>query len=311
MGEKDRVLELIKEIQPSYFTTTTPTHGPKRADGARDEKAPHAAGKAGPQTKTQDFDDAFFAEQLHLAYRRLAGSWFRRTFSARKLGCIRLARVDIWSGGSLPSASRTRDHDSTISTASPTGLLMAVRVPNSSDTYRDDSNVFDIDASNPFTEAKLWDLWRHPQQGKGRYAWVHWARRIADVNSSLPDIAKVDNGEAGIDIDGISEEHGSSSHAHRHRVSSSAPSPRTSVLTIQFTHTFSILRLCLALSLILAVTVASALLWIFLGTSGWRDLQAGGKGERVGPGMLIAVAALLVQMIGFAIWVGVSWWVVP
>jgi hypothetical protein len=49
-------------------------------------------------SKEVDFDDKFFAERLRAAHRELAGSWFRRTFSARKLRSIRLGQTHTWSG---------------------------------------------------------------------------------------------------------------------------------------------------------------------------------------------------------------------
>ncbi|KAF2274792.1 uncharacterized protein EI97DRAFT_459763 [Westerdykella ornata] len=259
-GCEDGISKRLERLEiPRNLTATTATHYPWRGEGTKGaEKNPRGASKLVSKTTTCDFDDAFFAEHLHLAYRHLAGSWFRRALSARKLSYIQLARVDIWNCGASPSAACTPERNSRTSTASSTGLLMAVQVRSGGTSgvgNDDEANSFDIDASNPFTEEKLWDLWRHPQDGKGRYTWVHWARRIAAMNPGLLGV------ESEKDL------------------SSSSPPTGTSTLTVQLTHAFSILRLLVALSVMIALTVAAAVLWIFLGTSGWRGLQAGGRGR--------------------------------
>jgi hypothetical protein len=122
----------------------------------------------------RDFDDEELARRLRDAYRGLAGSWFRRTFSARKLRCIRLARVDVWSGEG-PSGVQYRSRSSSGVTGARR-MLMARVVRGGSE---------DMDTQSQFSEKSLWDLYQHPKFGKARYAWVHWARRVASCNSGV------------------------------------------------------------------------------------------------------------------------------
>jgi hypothetical protein len=73
-----------------------------------------------PDTTTiRDFDDQYLAEQLHLAYHKLSGSWFRRAFSARKLKYIRLGRVNLYdpNSSSPPTTTSARIQTSTSTSA--------------------------------------------------------------------------------------------------------------------------------------------------------------------------------------------------
>jgi hypothetical protein len=136
-----------------------------------------ATGKPGKKTKqrdtgptTTDFDDAYLAQQLRSSYRSLAGSWFLRTLSARKLSYIQLGQIDVWSGSSLSISS---------SEFGSKGCRTARLLSRTAG--------FDIsDERRPFTEHNLMDLYRHPDTGKARYTWVHWARRVAASNSTSP-----------------------------------------------------------------------------------------------------------------------------
>jgi hypothetical protein len=57
----------------------------------------------------------------------------------------------------------------------------------------------------------------------------------------------------------------------------------------------------------LGLSVLGALLWIFLGVSGWRGLQAVGRPEKITPGMLIGVLVLGLELVIFVAWLWISW----
>lgn len=134
----------------------------------------------------------------------------------------------------------------------------------------------DIEAS-PFTESSLMKLYRDPASGKARYTWVHWARRVSSSNSRQR--SAVSQNEEGMVPDSLS--------------------------TVQFVHTVSVPRVLCALALILLLSVAAALLWVFLGPggTGWRTAVEGQRSERVGAGMAVGILVLLLEGVGFGAWV--------
>lgn len=113
-------------------------------------------------TKPVDFDDQFFAERLRTGHRSLAGNWFSRSFSARKLRHISLGQVNTWSG----SSTQSPHHPSS-------GLL----------TIGAGIDV-EADLRSHSTEEGIMKLYRNPSSGKARYTWVHWARRVALSNTA-------------------------------------------------------------------------------------------------------------------------------
>jgi hypothetical protein len=130
------------------------------------------AKETGPTTT--DFDDAYLASQLRTSYCSLAGPWFLRTISARKLSYIQLGQIDIWSGSSSSPSS------SNFTLGENNGKTARARLLSK-------NTGFDIsDEARLFTEHNLMDLYRHPDTGKARYTWVHWARRVAASNSTSP-----------------------------------------------------------------------------------------------------------------------------
>lgn len=92
---------------------------------------------------------------------------------------------------------------------------------------------------------------------------------------------------------------------------------------LEFVLSWSWKRIVTALVLVLLVSVAAALLWIFLGTSvrtevgmysriptiaigeGFRD-----AGDRVSTGVVIGICVLLLGLTGIGGWLGVSWLVI-
>ena len=131
--------------------------------------------QATPVTKEKhfeslDWDDALFFTELRSAYRWLAGPY--RFFSARSLQSIRVSHsngaragpcaADYLSLGATVGASACR-HD----------------LPRSP-RYLEGKGLKDS-----FSEEELIRHFRHPKLGKSKYAWVHWAKRIASCPNYL------------------------------------------------------------------------------------------------------------------------------
>ncbi|KAL5120897.1 hypothetical protein ACEQ8H_001084 [Pleosporales sp. CAS-2024a] len=197
----------------------------------------------GPPATAVEFDDQFLADRLRDAYRSLTGSWLLRCLGARTLQDVRLAQINTWSG----------------STSQPTthawGLLAAGA---GIDT--------DADAPSPFTESSLMTLYRRPSTGKARYTWVHWAQRVAATNQSTQQRRppKPSSSSLSDKMAFRFPEPRRAAAAAAAASSEHALLPHT-ITTIQFVQRYSALRILSALALMLLVSVAAALLWVFLG----------------------------------------------
>ncbi|KAH7115294.1 hypothetical protein B0J11DRAFT_496365 [Dendryphion nanum] len=272
--------------------TTLETPSPARAQDSRtkDPSSKTAAHATNPPIK--DFDDAFLALALRKAHKELAGPWIRRVFSARSLRGIGLGEVSVWSGASVsPPPSSSCSSPLSFSRTHAKGLL-AARAGLSTSTEN----------ASPFTERQLWDLYRDPSRGKARYTWVHWGKRVACA-SALSSLGSTGKGEERVRRTG--EKHDSRTPQTLRPFHPRRTVPET-IITLQFIHTLSATRICLALAIILLTSIAAALLWIFLGKSGWVGLSGEGRGERVGSGMLVALVGLVVQGAGVGVWVWMS-----
>jgi hypothetical protein len=226
-----------------------------------------------------DFDDRFFAECLRAGHSELAGSWAKRQFSARKLRYIRLSQNSAWSD-SPSTICESREMNRLLASGAGTGISGT--------------------SQSPFSEHKLMHLYKHPKTGKARYTWVHWARRVANSNSTLLQDTSMHSPhrQASLRDSVLTEEKGDSVIHHV------IPPPPDVVTTVQFVHTLSTLRICVMLGLCLGVSIAAALMWVFIGTNGgWLldiDRQ---RANRVGSGMAVGVLVLLLEMLGFGVWV--------
>lgn len=148
--------------------------------------------------------------------------------------------------------------------------------------------------------------------GKGRYAFVHWARRLAEAEGH----ANVD--EQGLDADdrrviGLGPDVGLVRRLEQPE-------------GLEFVLGWSVGRILGVLTLVLVASVASVLLWVLLGPmvggnlgpvgdDGAAPVAVGGgefrgAGERVGGGVAMGVCVLLVGLSGMAGWMGVSWLVI-
>lgn len=202
---------------------------------------------------TSDFDDASMFEELCTKYRDLVGP-LRLLFSARSLQ--RIAIVDTSNGGPARRSPR---------------FLVSRGL------------------SDTFSEERMWAHYRNPQLGKARFAWVHWAHRLA-CNQILspptpfyPHPAATPRAQAEIEVNthvGVGQAAG--------------------VGGLEFVEGWCAWKIAAAVLCVLVVAVAAALLWLFLGTEGTRE-------SRIGDGFLVGIFAVLLGWSGVGAWVGLSW----
>jgi hypothetical protein len=227
-----------------------------------------------------DFDDQQFFQTLQRSYAHLSGPW--RFLSARSLKQIVVCGP----------ASRAAD--------SHYGWLLSPRSPR---------ELAFKGLHDTFGEDKILAHYRRPAMGKSRFAFVHWAHRLAAAESRqlsmLSPLQPAERRDSGPDlVRKIEQPEG-----------------------LEFVTSWSVLRLSIALGLVLVASVAAALLWILLGQStsfanldpssvleSDDELMRGsglrGAGSRVGAGLLMGISVLLVGLSSIAGWVGVSWLVV-
>ncbi|KAF1931634.1 uncharacterized protein M421DRAFT_28135, partial [Didymella exigua CBS 183.55] len=221
-----------------------------------------------------DFDDKYFAERLQLAHNEITGSWVKRFFSARRLRYIRLYQSSAWSESPPISAEPEAGASRLLATGSGT----------------------DSEAAT-FTEDKLMQLYKHPKSGKARYTWVHWARRVAISHTSSQSRPHTSDSSHPTSYQESSD--GKEGNVIRYALHS----PADTITTVQFVHTLSTLRILVALTLILVTSALGALLWVFLGVgSGWMGDFGMQSANRVGSGMAVGMLALLLELLGFAVW---------
>lgn len=230
-------------------------------------------------SSSPDFDDQEFFRALQKAYTHLSGPW--RFLSARSLKQIVVCGP----------ASRAAD--------SHYGWLFSPRSPR---------QLAFKGLHDTFGEEKILAHYLKPAMGKSRFAFVHWAHRLAVAESRqlslMSPLQSAGRRKSGPDlVRKVEQPEG-----------------------LEFIMSWSVLRLSLALMLVLVASVLATLLWILLGQntsfanlgpssvlesdelmqgSGFR-----GTGSRVGAGLLMGISVLLVGLSSIAGWVGVSWLVI-
>lgn len=215
-----------------------------------------------------DFDDRDFFLLLKKRYRELSGPW--RVVSARSL---RRIVVIVPSGGSGRGSGSERERGK--------------------GREEGDEGVV--------SEEEVLRYFRRPKGLRGRYAFVEWARRVADgspgtrTSSSVGEVGEEEarrvglaTGEAKEDIEEQGRRGG-----------------------LEFVVGWSVLRISLLLAAVVVLSVLAALLWVFLGSSsnvpgqgrnGYRD-----AGDRVTGGAVVGICVLLLGLSSMAGWLGVSW----
>ncbi|KAF2173762.1 hypothetical protein M409DRAFT_16035 [Zasmidium cellare ATCC 36951] len=242
---------------PKVTSITIPASNDFTAVGAgQGEKQKHF--------KALVFDDAEFFHQIRLAYVELSGP--RRFFSARSL-----ARIAV-------SGPATRAADAGY------GWLHQPRSPRVL-AYKG--------LTDTFSEEKILQHYRNPGLGKSRYAFVHWAHRLA----AAPPPAR----STAFPTD---DEHPDSPNAELVRRMEQPEG-------LEYIISWSISRILSALLIIVLLSIVAVLLWTFLGKSTTPNWPSNGgfrgAGDRVGTGILIGIFVFLSGMGCFAAWLGVSW----
>ncbi|TKA30388.1 hypothetical protein B0A50_02615 [Salinomyces thailandicus] len=213
------------------------------------------------RSRSVDFDDAEFFRQLRRRYHTMTGPI--RLLSARSLSRI------VVSG----HASKAAD--------AGYGWLHQPRSPRML-AYKG--------LSDSFGEEKILQHYHRPVQGQSRYAFVHWAHRLAGappVQTPQGD----ENVEATVERDLVRR----------------MEQPEG----LEFIVSWSVKRILLALMCTLTLSIAAALLWVFLGKSTYAASPSHGGfkdvGDRVVTGVVMGICILLLGLSGIAGWLGVSW----
>ncbi|CAK3911150.1 Hypothetical predicted protein [Lecanosticta acicola] len=270
MGATESVLTLsIRKSNPNSKTRVTSLTIP-----ASNDYSAVRTNKAGGDEKcyrAADFDDAEFFNQLRLAYRQLSSTPIR-LFSARKLTRI------VVSG----PASRAAD--------AGYGWLLQPRSPR----------ILAYNGlTDTFSEEKILQHYRKPALGKSRYAFVHWAHRLA---AAPPPTRPTSPPASGEEVPQPSPQ----SRELLHRIEQPEG--------LELIMSWSISRILLALTIVVVFSLAAILLWTFLGknTPSQMPASAGfkGAGDRVGTGVLIGIVVFLIGLGMIAGWLGISWLVI-
>ncbi|RMZ21796.1 hypothetical protein D0859_14192 [Hortaea werneckii] len=225
--------------------------------------------------RADEFDDAQFFQQLRHAYRRLLSGPIR-ILSARSLKRI------VVSG----AASRAAD--------AGYGWLYQPRSPRM---------LANKGLSDTFGEEKILLHFRNPAQGRARYAFVHWAHRLA-VAPAPP--AHTPHRDGSHNVEAATAPPQSSDRDLIRRLEQPEG--------LEFVMAWSVKRIVLVFLFILAASVAATLVWILLGrnTPAAVPSQGGfrGAGDRVAAGVMVGICLLLLGLSSMAAWLGVSWLVI-
>jgi hypothetical protein len=253
-----------------------------------------AAGKldimqASPATKDKhfeslDWDDAHLFAQLRTSYHTLAGPY--RFFSARSLQSIQLSHSN-----DSPTSTRHDENSYFGQTSSCQHTLPC------SPRFLESKGLTDS-----FSEQELLKHFGKPKLGRSRYAWVHWAKRIAScpghlqgstldppADSPAARLAKVKES-----VKDIEEKEDNKAYLYTNCAAN-----------LEFVEGYSWRRILVAFVLVNALAVAAAVCWILLGTN-LQPYETGysNGGERVPGGAVLGVFVLLTG------WTWVGGWVV-
>ncbi|KAH0277119.1 hypothetical protein KCU91_g3410, partial [Aureobasidium melanogenum] len=277
----DSILTLsIRRSNPNSRLRLSTLTIPANSEFSAVKNRHHSSGLGGQENTPQDFDDAELFRQLRRHYQSLLGPW--RHFSARSLMMICVSG----------DASKQAD--------SGYGWLLTPRSPRTL-AYKG--------LNDTFSEEKLLRFFHNSgAAGKSRYAWVSWAHRLADapalttplsppsaLTSAAPDTVRTP-ASAGITAT-VNNRFSMIRRAEQHE-------------GLEFVVSWSVRRILLALILVLVLSLAAALLWVFLGKDSHSSGgQAGflGAGDRVVAGVVMGICVLLIGCFGVGGWIGISW----
>ena len=223
--------------------------------------AVRSGGQVEKELRALEFDDAALFRDMKKCYAELSG--FMRFISARSLTRIAVS-------GSASKAADARY-----------GWLCQPRSPRTL-VYQG--------LSDTFSEEKILQHYRNPTLGRSRFAFVHWAHRLAaapPVRTSGADSQRSEMDEQDL-VRRMKQPEG-----------------------LEFVVSWSITRILFILVAILVISMAASLLWVLLGHNtvassppqgGFRD-----AGDRIVPGVVMGICILLVGLTTMAGWLGVSW----
>ena len=232
-----------------------------------------------------DWDDALFFAELRSAYRSLAGPY--RFFSARSLQSIQVSYLNGSCGSLCSSDYLSLQGDS----------ACRHNVPRSP-RYLEGKGLKDS-----FSEEELIKHFRHPNLGKSKYAWVHWAKRLASCPAYLRSPAPAppaDSPATRLAKLHEDEESKNGDHEKGYIIDDCSAS-------LEFLESWSWHRIIVAFIVVGALALATALCWILLGTN-LQPFETGYRnaGERVTGGAVLGLFTLLMGWTWIAGWIILS-----
>ncbi|KAF2101638.1 hypothetical protein NA57DRAFT_73078 [Rhizodiscina lignyota] len=288
-----------------------------------DVKSTSASGKE-EYFASLDFDDELFFRRLHKEYAALSGPW--RFFSARSL-----KRIVVGHSSACLGHSGALNHTSLVKDECCANRCHAFGQQVSGPLHGPRSPRFlaSLGLSDTFSETSLLQNFRQPKRaGKGRYAWVHWAHRLAamepmimtPVTSASPrplrlSMSELQNAQG---PQKINEEKGDFESQESRKFSQASIRPvhemteeaivaHQCAAGLEFVEGWSWLRIVLALVMVVVLALAGMLLWIFLGLGGSPASGFLDAGGRTGTGVLLGGFVLLLGWTLVAGWAGISW----
>lgn len=148
-------------------------------------------------------------------------------------------------------------------------------------------------------------LYSQPKEGRARYAWVHWARRVAVANGTL----EAGSGREKAEKDGVEKEREDvfAGPTRDEEADVGMGSGRGDFVTgLEFVDGWNIGRILVAFGVVLVLSLLATLLWILFGTT-WIYVGFRGAGERVATGLLLGLLLLFLGWTGVGGWLWVSW----
>lgn len=273
-----------------------------------------------------DFDDETFFRRLRKEYAKMSGWW--RFFSARTLQritvghsstCTRCVQQRAQGFGNLSKDDSIRSAWGG-SGSQEQGLAQGPRSPHL---------LMSQGLTDTFSEVKLLQNFRNPRlTGKGRYAWVHWAHRLAatdgmlvtPLNSNSPhpsfqanpatrsptkaETRKFDEKPTLIDV-----QSGGQRTDQGWPLSDSTYTSQCAA-GLEFVEGWSYIRIGFALAMVLVLALAAMFLWVFLGLGGLPNTGFRDAAGRTGTAVLLGSFMLLVGWTSVLGWLAVSWLVV-
>jgi hypothetical protein len=246
-----------------------------------------SAGTGNPdkQFEALDFDDSRFVHELREKYQELRGRFCH--VGARSLRAIRISHLKR-----CTVCDNRRSSNSASSTKHQTISSLTSLVPE------------DLPAS--FAEYNLFQLYKKPAAGKGKYHWVHWAHRLSSSSLDLLPIPLALHDSAWPCDTGqrMKRESGDVEKLD---------CQKSCVAGLEYIEGWNPRRIFAFAVLVKLLAVATTLLWILWGKSQVHPQKGAGfrdAGDRVASGCLLGILTLFIGWTTMAVWAFMSWLVV-